>query len=617
MTNKRENTDVVEVGKKLERGGVKSVDINEKSYYLERKESGEYVLLSKVCPHMGGEVNCEEDAYRCPLHGWTFERESGECVNVKGEKLSTYPVWEEEGSIIAEVPSEREEVDVGSYGQQDVSIHLHAHACLEIECGDFSLLTDPWLKGNAFMGAWELFPPPITGPEKINPDAIWISHEHSDHFHLETLRHFPKDTPVYFPDFPNERIKHILKEEGFSDVNPMPFGKPFGVGEEIRITCFEPKSMWNDSMVLIECGDKRIMNLNDAGINDNVADAVGEVDMVASAYTWGASGYPLTWTHLDDSEKSEVIKESNEGMLAMLRQAADLYNAEYVLPFAAHWVLWHPQHREYLEKMEKNSLKDVVDAFSGSDVDVIDLYPGESWGFESEKFDRVWGNRERIRDGKYVKNFAEKKYGNEKFEKYYPTGKVLEKSDAVEYFSNLNYVPDIKFCRNINVCIVCGSAEGEDKFSLYVSIEDGHLEVFDEGGEGDVFLRVPEGIFAHIVENDISWDEAHIGYWCEMYRSPDEYHFDFWRLLQAPYYERSPKIEGDEGGELNLEKSISDVLEEYGETADRILRRYGLYCFGCQHSPQETIRDGARAHGLSEEKTQRLVEELNQVLYGR
>jgi CMP-N-acetylneuraminate monooxygenase len=182
----------------------------------------------------------------------------------------------------------------------------------------------------------------------------------------------------------------------------------------------------------------------------------------------------------------------------------------------------------------------VVDTFSDSNVDVIDLYPGESWGFRSEKFDRVWGNRERIRDSNYVNNFAEKRYDRERFEEYYPIGEVPRKSDAVEYFSNLNYVPDINFCSDISVQVTC-SNNGDDKFSLYIRIEDGQLKVFDEGEGADVFLRVPEGVFAHILENDISWDEAHIGYWCEMYRSPDEYHFDFWRLLQAPYYERSPK----------------------------------------------------------------------------
>jgi len=597
--------------------GHQALKVNGRSLHL-LDEEGELTLYSSRCPHMGGEVGHQGDKFRCPLHGWEFKKENGECINVEGESLEQYPVWEEGGKVFAQIPPDRKTHgrESGSVSRKDVNIKLHSHACMEIECGSFSLLTDPWLKGNAFMGAWELFPPPVTKPDDINPDAIWISHEHSDHFHIETLKEFSRDIPVYFPDFPNDRIRQILIGEGFEDVNPMPFGEPFGLEDEVKIMCFEPKSMWNDSIVLIECGGRSILNLNDAGLNDNVAETVAPVDMVASAYTWGASGYPLTWSHLDEKEKTNIIEESNEGMLAMLRQAADLYGADYVLPFAAHWVLWHPDHREYLQKMEKNSLKDVVDEFDNSEVEVVDIYPGESWNFDKNDFSRLWGNRERLRNEKYIKNYAKNKYDEERFWKYHTNNKSVSKKEVKQYILELNSVPNIKFCKDISAFLECGEEKGKTKFKVKFKINNGFISIKEKLDSKDIKIRIPEDVLGDLVRKNLSWDEAHIGYWCNLHRSPDEYHFNFWRLLQAPYYERGIKPHSSDGG-VHADRSISGILEDYGTVADRILRRYGLYCMGCQYSSQETVRDGARAHGLSEDKTQRLVEELNQVLHGR
>ena len=43
---------------------------------------------------------------------------------------------------------------------------------------------------------------------------------------------------------------------------------------------------------------------------------------------------------------------------------------------------------------------------------------------------------------------------------------------------------------------------------------------------------------------------------------------------------------------------------------DVVLRRHGLYCFGCSRSPFETIRLGAQKHGLTDHELERLVAEL-------
>src|SRR5262249_9083528 len=59
---------------------------------------------------------------------------------------------------------------------------------------------------------------------------------------------------------------------------------------------------------------------------------------------------------------------------------------------------------------------------------------------------------------------------------------------------------------------------------------------------------------------------------------------------------------------------IADLVEVHGDNADRILRRYGLYCCGCTHAPHDTIAQAARCHGITSQKATRVLQELNRTI---
>ena len=82
-----------------------------------------------------------------------------------------------------------------------------------ISNGNKTILTDPWYDVPSFNGAWIQYPPVIDDWKSIKPDLIFITHEHSDHFHLKTLKGFKNNIPIYFPAFPNKRIEKDDKKE--------------------------------------------------------------------------------------------------------------------------------------------------------------------------------------------------------------------------------------------------------------------------------------------------------------------------------------------------------------------------------------------------------------------
>ena len=71
-----------------------------------------------------------------------------------------------------------------------VSIKWLNHAGYIVESNDVKLICDPWLNGKVFGNGWKLLIE-HTHPSNTFTKAshIWISHEHPDHFNLNSLKH--------------------------------------------------------------------------------------------------------------------------------------------------------------------------------------------------------------------------------------------------------------------------------------------------------------------------------------------------------------------------------------------------------------------------------------------
>jgi CMP-N-acetylneuraminate monooxygenase len=573
----------------------------------------DFRLLSNVCPHQGGPVYDEGSRFQCPVHGWQFDRQTGQCLNAPSHALSAVPVWVEDGVLYADLAHEphvrrgRLDTKVG------VTVHLHAHACLEIAHKDFTLLTDPWLDGPAFFGSWTQYPAADVSGADLHPDAILITHEHSDHFHETTLRLFDRDTPVYVPDFPNQRLARRLAALGFRHVTAMRFGEQYAVQERWQITVFEPESYWNDALALIDVEGFRILDINDAGVNARIARMVAPVDVVAVQFSAGASGYPWTWSHLSDDQKVAISAQACAGKLDLIREAAAQYGASAVLPFASHFALWHPTHDWYSRMMRRNSLDDVKRAMAGTDVEVIDLLPGDTWDVGASRIRRSTARADEEFAPSLAASPAMTAVDQATFEAHHPADESLSRDELIAYLMRLNAVPEIVLCEDLTVRIRA-LASGPDRLTWEVSftIADGHLSVLQTPPRmTSLGIDMPLGLLTAVIRGDLSWDEAFIGYWCRFTRDSNVYHAGFWRLFQAPYFNRRADPTASLPGLIDPASTVAEVLEAHGAEADRILRRYGLYCSGCQHSTTDSIEMAVRQHGVDARRAARLIRELN------
>lgn len=79
------------------------VTIGKDAYYLV-KDGDRYRLLSRICPHAGYLVEEEKDEFYCFMHGWSFDKTTGKCLNVPSAELMSFDVELREGRLVALLP---------------------------------------------------------------------------------------------------------------------------------------------------------------------------------------------------------------------------------------------------------------------------------------------------------------------------------------------------------------------------------------------------------------------------------------------------------------------------------------------------------------------------------
>ena len=63
---------------------------------------------------------------------------------------------------------------------------------------------------------------------------------------------------------------------------------------------------------------------------------------------------------------------------------------------------------------------------------------------------------------------------------------------------------------------------------------------------------------------------------------------------------------------ITRKTTLGEAIAKVPE-ANRILFEYGLHCIGCHIAAYESIEDGCRAHGMTEEQIDEIVEKINKV----
>jgi len=251
------------------------------------------------------------------------------------------------------------------------------HASVIFSYKKINLITDPWLFGSAFNDSWDLISESKMKVEDFkNITHIWFSHEHPDHFYPHVLYSIPeeirKKITVLFQDTLDHRVVKKCIELGFSVIE-MKRNKFYKLDDGFQVKC-RPYLLY-DSLLYLEIGDKKILNLNDCGVDSTrqaeyIRKMAGDVDLLLTQFGYAA--------HIGDPEDVELRKKTSKEKLTRIQIQSDVFNAKHVIPFASY--VWFSHEDNFYMNDQVNKIRNVEEFIRKETKSIpIILYPGDKW----------------------------------------------------------------------------------------------------------------------------------------------------------------------------------------------------------------------------------------------
>jgi UDP-MurNAc hydroxylase len=258
------------------------------------------------------------------------------------------------------------------------------HACLFIETGAERVLVDPWLSGSCYWRSWWHFPPNAElRPEFFEPDYLYLSHHHFDHFHYPSLRRISKKARVLIPRFGVDVMRHELDQLGFKDVTELPHAAPLTMASGTRIGSYQYGP--DDSACVVERDGVVLADLNDCKIKGRAASpilkAFGPPTFIFKSHSF-AQAYPNCYDIADPADAQLMTRED---FLETFIDAIRELQPKYAIPFASMVGFLHPESRQCNIYAVRSP--EVAAAVAKSDVAAqtrtVLMVPGDRWSSES------------------------------------------------------------------------------------------------------------------------------------------------------------------------------------------------------------------------------------------
>jgi L-ascorbate metabolism protein UlaG (beta-lactamase superfamily) len=191
----------------------------------------------------------------------------------------------------------------------DDGLYYLSHASILAKLSGKNFLFDPVLAKPPHLGSWLFYPEMKIDACLLDVDAVFISHQHQDHFDVDFLKQLPEKTEIYIvagrPQF-----SKMLKNEGIVYIE-IPENQIFELGG--GVTCIGVTHEYNgiDSAITISNGKFTIYHGNDCFLSSEKLKIVKalypKVDVACIPFAY-VHWYPFL---LDDVSEAWRTQESD------------------------------------------------------------------------------------------------------------------------------------------------------------------------------------------------------------------------------------------------------------------------------------------------------------------
>ena len=498
------------------------------------KKNNELKAIKNSCLHQGGRFSkLSNKELICHRHGWVFDIEDMTYTNPVCKELNQKALTIHHNTLLNQYEFyDKKSIDwQNKIGQKtaitkgELEITYYTHACIEVKCKEYAIFTDPWLTGPCFQNGWWLKDkPPKTWREKIKKaNCIYISHNHSDHLHYETLDiiyDLNPDILFILPNFKSKSCEKSFQSTRFKNYKTLDFCKWYDINKDLKLMILNDYSGRDDSGLLINYKGHTILNTVDSSNNLNGGD-YPKVDVLLSGYSTIASGYPICWQDLYPEREmkkriNKVIASTKKEVVSHIQNSSP----KLFIPFASSADILHPDDFDLSKitcKLQPERLCNFLSKFF-KNIKFLNPKPGCIIDVSSLTCqDNLIESTEDHQFEKYTKLIQ----GNLNANK-------LTNQDVIDFLKNSKFKDNLVLhIIETDNCFIKTYAEHLFDFKTNCVIKKRPARVHRY-----LRLKVRKHILRNVIANSLPLEEISIGFQGRFYREPDVYNMNFWNHFQ-------------------------------------------------------------------------------------
>lgn len=222
------------------------------------------------------------------------------------------------------------------YKEHNDGLIYLSHASILINLNSKKYLFDPVLAKPPHLGSWLFFPEMVIDRRLLEVDAVFVSHQHQDHYDIDFLKMLPKTTPIYIVSG-RPQFSSMLENEGIKHIE-LPANELIDLGNDV--TCLGINHEYNgiDAAIAISNGNFTVYHGNDCFVSNDkltvVKNIYPKIDVACIPFAY-VHWYPFLLEEVDETwKKKEADRLINEYLDYGLRQIEYL-QPDIAIPFGA------------------------------------------------------------------------------------------------------------------------------------------------------------------------------------------------------------------------------------------------------------------------------------------
>jgi CMP-N-acetylneuraminate monooxygenase len=512
------------------------------NYFIKKKNNKIIWVADRICDHNFGKliVNFKDDKNTaiCPMHNWKLNLKNLNYINVNNKKKKLDFEIKDNNILIKNTEKIIEFPDETKSTNQDIEVRYLSHASVLIIYKGCKILTDPWFFGPAFSNGWWLKEPPTLDFKKIidDVDIVYISHNHPDHLHIETLGYIKKNMQIITPKFKSGSTSKLLKRIGFKNIKLCEFNKVYSVNENFDFSILKSGDFKDDSGIFFNINNKKILlNVDSNNLNGGIVPK--NIDLLLSSYAGGASGFPLCFENYSDDEKKRILLRNKNAQFTMVTNLINKTNCKIFMPYAGFFSESATRDKHIKKNNQKNKIDRLILFYKNKEhkPKIVDHQEFDTIRLSSQKKEIFL--KQNIKQPLYK---FDKKYVDKYIKKMKTNYKVSTENEkyTFEYFKNSNFKSNIYL-----FIILTDDNFNQNKYGFFVNFckkniivsKSSSKNLFEKfkkkNNKSDInylMIKVREDSFFNTIINKLPWEDLLIGFQCKINRKPNIYNNDFW-----------------------------------------------------------------------------------------